>query len=126
VRLSIGSWNTQLPQHLIENTLASQTSAAAAAAIAETGHVNTQQELLDMVESGEASKCAIVTNPPGATVLIDGNDAGITPLAFILIKHSDTPRTITISLKGYKTIEQKIFPDGKTLPLQFKLVKNKN
>jgi hypothetical protein len=118
--------NTKLPQHLIENSRASQTSAAAAAALAETGHVNTQEELRDMVERGEASRCAIITNPPGATVLIDGNEAGITPLAFILIKHGDTPRTITISLKGYKSIEQKVLPDGKNVPLQFKLVKSKD
>jgi len=66
--------------------------------------------LLDVVEGGKLQNIAIVTNPPAVTVLIDGNDAEITPLAFILIRHSDAPRTITISLKGYKTIEQKIIP----------------
>jgi hypothetical protein len=64
-----------------------------------------------------------VTVPAGAEVEIDGNRMGVSPLAFVLLEHGDTPRTITIKMNGYKTIEKKVVPDGKTIPIGLTLQK---
>jgi len=61
--------------------------------------------------------------PSGAEVEIDGNIAGVSPLAFVLIKHGDSPRVITIKMNGYKTVEKKVVPDGKTIPIGLTLEK---
>ena len=105
------------------NLEAGKASPAAAAAMAGVGHVLTPQEMAELVNKGEASRCAVVTMPSGAEVEIDGNRAGVSPLAFVLIKHGDTPRVITIKMNGYKTVEKKVVPDGKTIPIRLTLEK---
>jgi hypothetical protein len=65
----------------------------------------------------------VVTTPPGAEVYVDGNKLGISPVAFVLLKLGDTPRTITIKMDGYKPVEKKFVPDGKTIPIGLTLEK---
>ncbi len=110
-------------QAVMANSEAGKASSAAAAALADVGHMLTPQEMADLVSKGEASRCAVVTMPPGAEVEIDGNRAGVSPLAFVLLKHGDTPRVITIKMNGYKTVEKKVIPDGKTIPVGITLDK---
>jgi hypothetical protein len=66
----------------------------------------------------------VATTPAGAEVYVDGNKIGVSPLAFVLVRHGDISRTITVKVAGYKTIEQKFVPDGKTIPIALKLVAN--
>src|ERR1019366_4464176 len=87
------------------NSEAAKTSPAAAAAMATDGKQLNPQEQADLVKQGLASRCAIVTSPVGAEVFIDGNRAGISPLALVLIRR-DHPRVITIKMSGYKTVEK--------------------
>jgi len=75
-----------------------------------------------LIETGQASKTAIITTPEGAEVYVDGNKAGITPLEFVLIKR-DNPRVLTIELPGYEPIERKLVPDGKIILIGTSLVK---
>jgi hypothetical protein len=104
-------------QALITNSAAGKSSPAAAAAMAEVGHIQTPEEMAGQVQAGQASKCAVITNPPGAEIDIDGNKAGVSPMVFVLLKKGDTPRVITIRMSGYKTVEKSVVPDGKTIPL---------
>jgi hypothetical protein len=64
----------------------------------------------------------IVTSSAGAEIFIDGNKAGISPVTFVLMKR-DAPRTITVKMAGYKTIEKQVEPDGKVIPLGLTLEK---
>ena len=107
-----------------QNSEAAKTSPAAAAAMATTGHAWTPQELAALVAKGQASRCAVITNPPGAEVYIDGNKGGVAPLVFILVKQGDTPRTVTIKMAGYKTVEKQFVPDGKIIPISVTLEKD--
>lgn len=107
-----------------QNSEAAKTSPAAAAALATTGHASTPQELAALVAKGQASRCAVITDPPGAEVYIDGNKGGVSPLAFVLLKQGDTPRTITIKMAGYKTVEKQFVPDGKIIPISITLEKD--
>jgi hypothetical protein len=104
-------------QQIATNSEAAKGSPAAAAALASAGHVLSQQELADLVQKGQASRCAVVTVPPGAEVYVDGNKTGLSPLAFVLLKLGDTPRKVTIKMTGYKTVEKAVVPDGKTIPI---------
>jgi hypothetical protein len=110
-------------QTLIVNSEAGRSSPAAAAALADAGHMLTPEEMAALVAKGEASRCAVVTMPPGAEIEVDGNRAGVSPLAFVLIKHGDTQRVITIRMNGYKTVEKRIIPDGNTIPIGITLEK---
>lgn len=105
------------------NSEAAKASPAAAAELANAGHVETPKELAKMVKKGLASRCAVITTPAGAEVSIDGRQLGISPLAFVLARHGDTPRTITIRLNGYKILEKKLVPDGQVIPLAVTLEK---
>jgi hypothetical protein len=105
------------------NSEAAKDSPAAAAALASVGHAQSPQELADLVQKGQASRCAVVTVPPGAEVLVDGNRLGVSPLAFVLLRQGDTPRTVTIKMSGYETVEKKLVPDGKTIPIALTLKK---
>ncbi|MCX6628587.1 MAG: PEGA domain-containing protein [Candidatus Solibacter sp.] len=105
------------------NSEAAKASLAAAAAMANVGHAPSPQELAELVQKGQASKCAVVTLPPGAEVSIDGNKLGVTPLAFVLLKQGETPRTVTIKMRGYETVEKRLVPDGKTIPIALTLKK---
>jgi hypothetical protein len=91
-----------------ENSEASKSSAAARAALATSGHLSTPEELAHVVEAGQGSKCVVITIPPGAEVTVDGNVAGVTPLSFVLLRHGDVPRVLTIKLPGYKTVERRV------------------
>jgi len=110
-------------EQVVANSEAAKGSPAAAAGLANVGHALSPQELADLVRRGQASQCAIVTVPPGADVEIDGNRAGVSPLVFVLLKQGDTERTITIKMSGYKTVEKKVVPDGKTIPIGLTLEK---
>jgi hypothetical protein len=107
---------------LIGNSEASKTSPAAAAQLAQYGQVDTPREMTRLIETGQASKTAIITTPEGAEVYIDGNKAGMTPLEFVLIKR-DNPRVLTVKLPGYKTFEKTLVPDGKNILIGTSLVK---
>jgi hypothetical protein len=112
-----------LLEGLASNPEAGKGSPAAAAALANVGRVLSTQELEELVKDGQASKCAVVTVPPGAEVDVDGNKAGVSPLVFVLLKQGDAPRTVTIKMSGFKTIEKKVVPDGKTIPIGLTLEK---
>jgi hypothetical protein len=112
-----------MKQSILANSEASKSSPAAAAALADIGHIQTPEEMDALVQEGKASKCAIITNPPGAEIDIDGNKAGVSPLVFILLRKGDTPRTITIKMDGYRTVERSVVPDGNTIPIGLVLEK---
>jgi hypothetical protein len=105
------------------NSEAFKSSPAAAAALANVGHVLTPEEIEALVQKGQASKCAVVTVPPGAEVEIDGNKAGTSPFAVVLLRQGDKPRRLTIRLSGYKTVEKEVLPDGKVIPIAVTLEK---
>jgi len=105
------------------NSEAGKSSPAAAATLASVGHIQSPEEMAAEVKAGEASKCAVITNPPGAEVDIDGNQAGLSPMVFVLLRKGDTPRVITIKLNGYKTVVKSVVPDGKMIPLGLTLEK---
>jgi hypothetical protein len=75
------------------------------------------------IRKGEASLCSVVTVPPGAEVYVDGRDGGPSPFTFVLVKHGDTPRAVTVKMTGYKTIEKTFVPDGKAIPIELTLEK---
>jgi hypothetical protein len=104
-------------QAIVTNSEASKSSPAAAAALAEVGHLQTPQEMATLVQAGKASKCAVITNPPGAEIDIDGNKAGVSPMVFVLLKKGDTARVITIKMRGYRTVEKAVVPDGNIIPI---------
>jgi PEGA domain len=108
--------STTAIEDLMANSEASKSSPAAAAALATEGKDLSPRELLALINKGEASRCAVLTTPAGAEVDIDGNKAGITPLAFVLLRR-DTPRVVTVKMDGYKTVEKQIVPDGKVVPI---------
>ena len=105
---------------LIENSEASKTSPAAAAPLARDRHVGAPQEMARLIEAGRASKTEIITTPVGAEVYVDGIEAGVTPLVFVLIK-LDNPRVVTIELPGYETVEKTLVPDGKNISIAVSL-----
>jgi len=107
---------------LLENSEAMKTSPAAAAQLAQDGHVTTPQEMAQLVQDGQASKTAVITVPAGADVYVDGNKLGVTPVAFVLIKR-ENPRTVTVKMAGYKTVEKTLAPDGKNIPIAITLEK---
>jgi hypothetical protein len=104
-------------QAITKNSEAGKASPAAAAALADEGRVLSPQEMAERIQKGEASKCAVVTVPAGAKIWIDGNEAGVSPMVFVLTRHGDTPRSIKVTLDGYKTVEKQVVPDGKTIPI---------
>ena len=112
-----------VPEQLISNSEAAKSSPAAAAAAATVGHVYAPEELADLVKNGKASQCAVITTPPGAEIFVDGNKAGVSPLVFVLLRNGDAPRTLTIKLNGYRTVEKTMIPDGKIIPLGLTLEK---
>ncbi len=111
-----------LQKKLTENSEASKTSPAAAAQLAQDGHINSPEEMAQLVQKGQASKTAIITTPAGAEVYVDGNKLGVTPLVFVLLRR-DNPRVLTIKLAGYKKVEKTLTPDGKNIPIGITLDK---
>jgi hypothetical protein len=111
-------------QAIAKNSEAGMASPAAAASLADEGHVLSPQEMAERVQNGEASKCAVITVPAGAKIWIDGVEAGISPMVFVLLRHGDTPRSVKITKSGYKTVEKQVVPDGKTIPIGLTLEPN--
>jgi hypothetical protein len=107
---------------LVANTAAGNSSAAAAAATSYYGHALSSSEEAALVQQGQASPCSVITNPSGAEVFIDGNKGGVSPLTFVLNRHGDAFRNVTIKLAGYKTVEQRLVPDGKPIAITEALV----
>lgn len=105
-----------------ENSAAGKTSPAANAAIAAGFTATSPQQAEQLIKEGAASRCLVVTSPPGATLFVDGKLAGRTPMAFYLFRHSDGPRVLTLKLDGYNTIEKHEAPDGKDISLILTLV----
>lgn len=112
-----------LKQQAAANSEAEKSSPAAAAALAHMGHTPTPQEMAQLIRDGQASRCGVITTPPGAEVFVDGNKAGISPMALVMFKR-DTPRVVTIKLDGYKTVEKQFVPDGKDIPIAIELEKS--
>jgi hypothetical protein len=110
-------------EQMAANMTAAKASPAAAAALADAGRQFSREELVELIQKGQASKFAVVTQPPGAEVYLDGNRAATTPFAGVLARHGDTPRIITVKMAGYKTVENKVLPDGKLIPISIKLEK---
>jgi hypothetical protein len=106
---------------LLGNSKAGTSSPAAAAALAIEGHVSSSQEMQELIQKGEASQSVVITIPAGAKIWIDNNEAGVTPMAFVLYRHGDTPRSVKVTLDGYKTVEQLVVPDGKIIPISLTL-----
>ncbi len=118
----VGWMPAGLKKTLTENVEMSKISPAAAAQLAQDGHINTPQETAELVQKGQASKTAIITSPAGAEVFLDGNKLGVTPVVFVLLKR-DNPRILTIKLAGYKAVEKTFVPDGKNIPVSIILEK---
>lgn len=121
--------NPWIRDQVIENGLASnKTQAAAASKSWELAHREksyTDQEFLEAVKSAEGSACLIITSPGGAQVEVDGLDAGKTPVGFVLMRHKDAPRAVSIKMDGYEEIHQQFVPDGQDIVLNVKLKKVK-
>ena len=100
---------SETTKQVLANSETGKSSPAAAAALADAGHVLTPEEMAGQVQAGQASKCAVITNPPGAEIYVDGNKAGLSPMVFVLLKKGDTPRIVTIKMGGYKTVEKGSF-----------------
>lgn len=104
----------------LEQVLAN--SKAALASPASAGMLSPREQV-ELSQKGQASRCVVVTVPPGAEVAIDGRRAGVSPVAFMLLKRGDTPRVLTIMLDGYKSMEESIVPDGKPISVAVTLEK---
>lgn len=78
------------------------------------------QKLNDLVRSGRASDCTIVTSPAGAEIDIEGKLAGKSPLFLTLMRHN-APRVITVKMPGYVTVEREVVPDGKDISVSLQL-----
>lgn len=104
-----------------ENAAASTDSPAALAAVA-SGYPTSPQQTDEPIKGGNASRCLVITSPSGATLFVDGKLAGKTPLAFYLFRHQDTPRTLTLKLAGYNTIEKQETPNGHDIVINLSLV----
>ena len=111
-----------LKKTLTENTEMSKASPAAAAQLAQDGHIVTPQQTDQLLQKGQASKTAIITSPAAAEVYVDGNKLGVTPVVFVLLKR-DNPRVLTIKLAGYKTVQKTLVPDGRNIPISITLGK---
>lgn len=120
---SAGTSLESLKQTITANSEATKSSPAAAASLARVGRLYTPQELADLVQKGQASKLAVVTDPPEAEIDVDGNKGGISPLVIMLLKYEDTPRVITIKMNGYKAVEKSVVPAGKVIPIGLTLEK---
>ncbi|MGA2569784.1 MAG: PEGA domain-containing protein [Terracidiphilus sp.] len=76
----------------------------------------TEEERTQRIKSGRASRCTIVTSPPGAGIYIDGTLAGESPTSFVLIQR-ERYRDITIQMSGYRPFERGVWPNGENLQI---------
>lgn len=74
---------------------------------------------LYVLHCGQGSFCAVVTVPPCPEIDVDGSRVGVSPMAFVHLKHGDASRTITVKMAGHKTVEKQVVPDGKIIPIGF-------
>lgn len=99
------------------NTVWAQQGGAAAAA-----------QLQQAVKEGRASFVVINTNPPGASISIDGTPVSaantaqtatstVTPTMLTLFKKA-SPRVIVITLAGYKPVERRLEPNGSPIAIE--------
>lgn len=110
--------NADLVAHIKANSEAAESSAAASAS---SERNDTPQQTNDLIKNGQASRCLVVTSPAGAEIDVDGRHAGNTPMAFILGRHPDGDRVITIRLAGYDAIQKRVSPDGHDITLNLTL-----
>jgi len=82
------------------------------------------QELARLLFSAAATgtgRLSVVTRPSGATVLVDGEKVGVSPLTQGL---REGPHTITVELAGHQTVTRKLtIANGGESPLDLDLVK---
>lgn len=84
-------------------------------------------DLQKAVAEGKASFLIINTTPAGANISVDGKPIAPTtadkatnsrtPTLFVLFK-KDAPRTIVISLNGYKPVERHLDPNGSPIAIE--------
>jgi hypothetical protein len=65
----------------------------------------------------------VFTDPAGADIAVDGKSTG-GRIRFLLLNKAGAERTVLITMKGYKTVEKKLIPDGKPITLNLKLEKD--
>lgn len=106
---------------LVSQIKANSEAGKSSDAYAASGHDYTPEQMANLIKNGQASRCLVVTNPAGAEIDIDGRQAGKTPMAFVLYRHPDADRVITIKLAGYNTIEKKASPDGHDITMSLTL-----
>jgi hypothetical protein len=109
-----GAGVTDKDKQAFMDALKANTKASLESEAAKSAGPATQQELLQKVKDGTASKTVMNSTPSGATLYIDGKEAGKLPMAFFLMK-KDKPRTLTVKLEGYEDWSQNVVPDGKDL-----------
>jgi hypothetical protein len=105
----------------IQANIQDSTHSPAAAADSSLGPDLSFDELAGLAKTGQASACFILTDPAGAEIDIDGKRFGKSPIGFYLVRHGDAIRVVTIKMDGYVTIERRVLPDGKDIPLGLKL-----
>lgn len=115
-------WTTFTPAIIQKLTAQSkQIAANSQAAKQSPAAITDSAQMRQLMQTGEASLCVILSDPSGADVYIDGKHAAVTPVTFTLRKQGDTPRVITVKKQGYRTIEKKITPDGRPAALDLTL-----
>ncbi len=108
-------------QRQIQANILESTQSSAAAADPSLGPDVTFEELAEMARNGQASACFILTTPAGAEIDIDGKKFGKSPIGFYLVRHGDAFRVVTVKKDGYVTVERRVLPDGKEIPLGLRL-----
>ena len=77
-----------------------------------------------MFGTEQVSRYAVITNPAGAEVYIDGDKAGDLTTSISSSKSGGHQRTITIKMAGHKTVEKQYIPDGSVIPISVTLEKD--
>ena len=85
-------------------------------------------EMQQALKDGRASLVVINTNPPGASISIDGvvlspantaltSTSMVTPTMFTLFKKA-SPRVLVVTLPGYKPLERRLDPNGSPIAVE--------
>jgi hypothetical protein len=85
-------------------------------------------EMQQAIKDGRASLVVINTNPPGASISIDGvvlspantaltSTSTVTPTMFTLFKKA-SPRVLVVTLPGYKPLERRLDPNGSPIAVE--------
>lgn len=75
------------------------------------------------IRSRKASICSVASTPEGASVELDGEHLGATPLVFVLLRKKDRGREVRVTSPGYEPVLYELFPDGRNFPLVIKMNK---